>query len=77
MPFLPDLQSLLRSPYIYLILGVITLSAAVASTCTGRTWVRFDGWVYRAKEPYAFWWVVATLYLGSILFIGIFWYWVT
>jgi hypothetical protein len=75
---MPDLQSLLRSPYIFLIVGVITLSAAVASTWTGKTRVRFvPGWVYRAKDPNDFWWVVAIYYFSGVLFIVIFWYWVT
>ena len=70
------LDPLLRPPLIYLVLGVITLSVAVVSTCTGKTWGRFGGWVwvYRAKEPNEFWWVVAIYYLGSVLFIGIFLY---
>jgi cytochrome b561 len=61
-----------HSQYIYLILGVITLSGAVVSTYTGKTWARFGGWVYRAKEPNDFWWVVAIYYFGGVLFIGIF-----
>ena len=42
---------LLRPPYIFFILGVISISAAVVFTCMGKVWVRFNGWVYRAKEP--------------------------
>ena len=62
------------SHYIYLILGVISFSGAVVSTCTGKTRARFSGWVYRAEEPTQFWWVVTIYYLGSVLFIGIFLY---
>jgi hypothetical protein len=67
----------LRQPYIYLILGVISFSVAVVSTCTGKTWARFQGCILRAKEPNDFWWVVAIYYLGSVLFIGTFLYLVT
>jgi hypothetical protein len=68
---MPDLYYLLRPPYIFLILGVISFSAAVVWTYTGKAWVRFDGWVYRAKEPKWFWWEVALYYLVGVLFIGI------
>ena len=58
--------------YIYLILGLISFSGAVVSTCTGKARLRFSGWVYRAIEPRQFWWVVAMYYVGAVLFIGIF-----
>jgi hypothetical protein len=58
------------SDYIYLILGVIFFSGAVVSTFTGKTWVRFSGLVYRAKEPGVFWCVVAIYYLGGVFCIG-------
>jgi|HubBroStandDraft_5_1064220.scaffolds.fasta_scaffold731923_1 hypothetical protein len=48
---MPDLASLLRPPYLFLILGIISILAAVVFTCTGKVWVRFNGWLYRAKEP--------------------------
>ncbi len=60
------------SHYIYLILGVIFSFGAVVSTCTGKTWVRFSGLVYRAKEPNVFWGIVAIYYLGGVVCIGIF-----
>lgn len=75
--FMPDLHSLLKPPYIFLILGVISFSAAAVSTCTGKTWARFQGCIDRAKEPNDFWWVVAIYYLGSVFFIGMFFYEVT
>jgi RsiW-degrading membrane proteinase PrsW (M82 family) len=71
---MPDLHSLLRPPYIYLILGAISFSGAVVSTCTGKSWGRFGGFVYRAEEPNQFWWLVAVYFLGGVLFIGIFMY---
>ena len=68
----PDLASLLRPPYIFLILGVVSISAAAVFTCMGKVWVRFNGWVYRAKEPGWFWWEVALDYLIGVCFIGYF-----
>jgi len=68
----PDSPSLLRPPYIYLIVGVVLFSAAVVWTCIGKARSRFHGWVYRAQEPVVFWLVVATYYLGGVLLIGIF-----
>jgi hypothetical protein len=60
--------------YICLILGVILISGAVISTCTGKTYARYAGWAYRTKEPTQFWLAVAIYYLGGALFIGIFLY---
>jgi hypothetical protein len=68
--FMPDWES--RSPYVWLIAGVISLFLAVVGTCTGRTCGRYRGSVYRAKEPKEFWWLVAIYYLGAVLFIGLF-----
>jgi hypothetical protein len=59
MSFMPDLTSPIRSPSLFLILAVISFSAAVVWTCTGKAWIRFHGWVYRAQEPKRFWWEVA------------------
>ena len=67
-----NLDSLLNPKFIYFILGVIFLSAAVVSTCTGKTIARYKGWVYRAKEPSDFWWGVAIYFLAGILGIGIY-----
>jgi hypothetical protein len=61
-------------PYSLLILGGISFSAAVVWTCTGKAWVRFHGWVYRAQEPNRFWWEVAMYYLGALLFVGLYLY---
>ena len=69
---MPDLNSLLGPPYDLLILGVISLSAAVVFTCIGKVWVRLNGWVYRAKEPGWFWWEVALDYVIGLCFIGYF-----
>jgi hypothetical protein len=45
------------------ILGLMSISAASVFTFIGKVWVRFNGWVYRAKEPRAFWGEVAAYYL--------------
>lgn len=63
---------LLRAPGIFLVLGGVSISAAAFFTCTGKVWVRFNGWVYRAKEPKWFWWEVALDYLIALAFIGYF-----
>jgi len=65
---------LVRPPYIFLILGVLAVSAAMVFTYTGRVWVRFSGWVYRDKEAGWFWWEVALDYLIGVFFIGYFLY---
>jgi hypothetical protein len=44
----------ISSPYYYLIIGVISFSVAVVSTCTGKTYGRFAGWASRAKKPTEF-----------------------
>ena len=69
-----DLHSLQRQPGIYLILAVISFSAAAVWTYIGKAWTRFYGWVNRAEEPTDFWWVVAVYFLGGVLFIGVFMY---
>jgi hypothetical protein len=74
MVLLPGLNSLLRPPYIFLILGVSSILAAVVFTCTGKVWVRFNGWVYRAKEPGWFWWGVVLYYVVGVWFVGDFLY---
>jgi hypothetical protein len=67
----PDLYSLLRPPYIFLLLGCVSFCAAVVWTCIGKARTRFYGWVYRTGEPTQFWLVVAVYYLGGVLFIGV------
>lgn len=71
---MPDWDTLLSPPYIRLIFGVISFSAGVASTCTGKAWGRYGGWAYRAKEPTQFWLTVALYYLFGVGLIGYFLY---
>jgi hypothetical protein len=60
----------IKSPYLFLILGVVSFSAAAIFTCMGKVWVRFSGWVYRAEKPGTFWWEVALDCLIAVWFIG-------
>jgi hypothetical protein len=63
-----------QSPYVVLIVGLMSFSAAVVWTVTGRAWIRFHGWVYRAKEPRRFWLEVVVYYLGGVGLLGYFLY---
>jgi hypothetical protein len=63
---------LLRPPYVFFILGVLSISAATVWICMGKVWVRFNGWVYRDKEPRSFWGEVVLYYLGGVWFVGYF-----
>jgi hypothetical protein len=56
-------------PLYILILGFIAIVAAVVFACTGKVWVRFNGWVYRAKEPGSFWGEVAAYFLGGLFLV--------
>ena len=67
-----EVSQLLRPPYILLILGVVSISAAAIFTCMGRVWVRFRGWVYRDKESRRFWTEVAGCFLLGVFFVGYF-----
>jgi hypothetical protein len=69
-----DLNLLLKPPYVFLILGGLSISAAAVFTSTGKVWVRFNGWVYRAKEPRSFWGEVAAYFLVGVCFVGYFLY---
>jgi len=71
---MPDLSFLFKPPRLFLTLGAISFFGAVVSTCTGKTWARFQGWINRAEEPRQFWGVVAMYLLVGICFIGIFLY---
>jgi hypothetical protein len=51
-----------------LVVGVISCSAAAVFTCSGKVWVRSRGWVYRDKEPLAYWWNIALFFVISAIF---------
>ena len=65
---MPDLKSFLKT-YEFLILGVLSITAATVFTITGKAWVRTSGWVYRAKQPGWFWWAVTVYFLAGVWFI--------
>lgn len=71
---MPEWNSPIRSPYLFLILGTISFFAAVISMCSGKTFGRYGGWAYREKEPTQFWWTVAIYFLAGVWFIGYFLY---
>jgi hypothetical protein len=64
----------LKPPYVFLILGDISISAAAIFTVYGKVWDRFYGWVYRDKEPRSFWGNVAAYYLVGVWFVAYFLY---
>jgi hypothetical protein len=74
MLLLPDLNSLLKPPFIFLILGIFFISAAVVYTRMGKAWGRFNGWIYRAEKPVTFWVEVVFYYLGGVWSLGYFWF---
>jgi hypothetical protein len=57
-------------PYVLLILGFISILAAVVFAYTGKVSLRFHGWIYRARQPKLFWWQVALYFLGGVGLIG-------
>lgn len=71
---MPVSHSLLRGPYFYLILGIISLTVGVVSTCSGVDWGRFGRVIYRAEHPKEFWEDVVATYLIGLCFIGYFLY---
>ena len=65
---------LLKRPYGFFTFGMFLLLLAMVYTYTGKAYVRFQGWVYRAKEPKRYWGEVVTYYLLGAAFIGLFLY---
>jgi len=60
-------------PSSLLVLAAISFCAAVVWTFTGKARTR-SGWVHGTQDPIVFWLVVATYYLGSLLFVGLYFY---
>jgi len=60
---------------VFFILGAVFLSVGVVAMFSGRVWVRFNGWVYRDKEPRAFWGEVASIFFVGVAFVagGVIW----
>jgi hypothetical protein len=71
---MPDLHSLLRPPYFFLIVGIISFCMGIVSTCTGVTWARFGHVIYRDKEPKEFWQDVVASYVIGVFFIAYYFY---
>ena len=63
---MPNWDALFNPKFPYFIIGVIFLTAAVVSTCAGKTIARYRGWIYRAKEPNEFWQAVVIYYLAAV-----------
>lgn len=70
---MPDLDTLLRPPYIYLIIGVGSIFMGVLSMFIGKVAGR-GVLACRATKPVQFWCGVAMYFLGGICFIGYFLY---
>jgi hypothetical protein len=64
----------IKREYIALAFGMFMLLWTVVATCTGKTWTRFHGWVYRAKDPKRYWTEIATGYVGGVGLIVFFLY---
>lgn len=58
------------SPLFYLICGFIVIAVALHESLTGKAWVRFGGWAYRANEPKTFWRNVGILFLIGLFLVG-------
>ena len=61
----------LRPPYVLFTVGMVFLLAAGVYTYTGKAWIRFHGWVYRAEKPKRFWLEVVTYFLLGLGLIGL------
>ena len=62
----------MRTPYVFLILGLISLSVGGVATYTGATWARFGRVIYRDKQPKEFWEDVVACYFIGVCFMGYF-----
>ena len=71
---MPPVLNSPQMPSILLITGILSFSAAIVWTYTGKAWIRFHGWIYRAERPTRFWWEVAMYYLGGLFLIGLYLY---
>jgi len=69
---MPDSLSKQLPPVVLFILGIVSISAGLIFAYIGKAWVRFHGWVYRAKEPKWFWWEVALYILAGLGLFAVF-----
>jgi len=65
---------LLKPPYGFFTFGMLLIFLGMVYTYTGKAYVRFQGWVDRAKEPKRYWGEVVTYYLLGAGLIGLFLY---
>jgi hypothetical protein len=65
---------LLKPPYTLLDAGMFVLFLAAIYTYTGKAYIRFHGWVYRADEPKRYWLEVVAYYVVGVGLIGLFLY---
>lgn len=66
----PTLYSFESSPIYYLLIGTVSFVIALASVFAGKTWGRFEGVIYRDKEPRKFWGLVIVYFLIGLCFVG-------
>jgi hypothetical protein len=64
----------LKPPYTLLDAGMFVVFLAVIYTYTGKAYIRFHGWVYRADEPKRYWLEVIAYYVVGVGLIGLFLY---
>jgi hypothetical protein len=65
---------LLKPPNTILTAGIFVLLLAAGYTYTGKAWIRYQRWVYRAKEPKRYWREVSKYYLLGFALIVLFLY---
>jgi hypothetical protein len=53
-------------------IALICIGAALLSSFTGKTLVRFQGIVSRAQDPKGFWQAVVGIYVIGAIFLGLF-----
>ena len=68
-----DALWILKPPYTLFDFGIFLIFLGALYTDIEKVWVRFYGWVYRAKEPKRYWIEVALYYFGGVFFIWLFW----
>ena len=72
--YLADAFWFFKPPYGFFTFGMLVLFLAVAYTLTGKAYIRFQGWAYRAKEPKRYWGEVITYHVLGAGLIGLFLY---
>jgi hypothetical protein len=63
---------ILKPPYTLADAGMLFIFLGALYTDIEKVWVRFYGWVYRAKEPKRYWVEVSMYYLVGIGLIAYF-----